>query len=84
MSLIVANLIFGGISGFLAHHKARNALGWFLTGCLIGPFALVVAFFPLALKPGITKKCPACSETVNIDAQICRFCRSDLRAYIRV
>ncbi len=82
MSVFLANIIFGGISGVLAHNKARNALGWFLAGCLIGPFSLVVLFFPLALKPGITKQCPACSETVRVEAQVCRHCRSDLRAYI--
>jgi len=82
MHILLANLLFGGISALLAHQKARNALGWFLAGCLIGPFALVVVFFPLALKPGVTKMCPACSETVRMEAQICRYCQSDLRAYI--
>ncbi len=78
MHILAASLLFGGISGVLAHNKARNALGWFLAGCVIGPFALVVALLPMALKPGVTKKCPACSETVRSDAQICRFCSTDV------
>lgn len=79
MGIILASLLFGSVSGILAHNKARNALGWFVAGCLIGPFALVVVFLPMAIKEGVTKKCPHCSETINIDAQVCRFCRSALK-----
>lgn len=79
MSILIAGLLFGGIAAVLAHHKARNALGWFIVGCLIGPFALVVVLLPMVVKPGTTRKCPLCSEIVRTDAQICRYCRSDLR-----
>ena len=79
MNVLAASLFFGGVSGILAYNKARNALGWFIAGCLVGPFALVVALLPMGLKPGVTRKCPACSETVRSDAQVCRFCHTDLR-----
>ena len=78
--ILLASLLFGIVSAMVAHHRARNALGWFIAGCLIGPFALVVVLLPMALKPGVTMKCPACSETIVQDARICRYCHSDMRA----
>jgi hypothetical protein len=76
--VLLVNLLFGCVSGLLAHSKARNALGWFIAGCLIGPFALVVALLPPALKDGFTRRCPHCSEIIRAEAQICRYCRSEL------
>ena len=78
MGILLVSLVFGIIAGLLAHYKARNALGWFVAGCVIGPFAMVVGLLPMALKPGVTRKCPNCSETVNSDARICRYCQSSL------
>lgn len=74
--------IFGIAAALVAHSKARNALGWFVTGFLLGPFALVVAVMPLALKDGRTKTCPQCSEVILSPATLCRYCRSPAeRAY---
>jgi hypothetical protein len=78
VGILLGNFLFGCVTGLLAHSKARNALGWFIAGCLIGPFALVVALLPPALKEGVTKQCPYCSEVVRSDAHVCRHCRSEL------
>jgi hypothetical protein len=78
--VLLGSLLFGIVSGLVAHHKARNALGWFIAGCLIGPFALVVVMLPMALKPGVTRRCPACSETIREEARVCRYCRSESEA----
>jgi ribosomal protein L40E len=81
---VLVSLLFGVISGVLAHHKARNALGWAVAGCLVGPFGLVVWLLPMAQKDGVTKVCPRCSETIRIEAKVCRYCRSDLRGITKV
>jgi hypothetical protein len=80
VSILLGNVLFGGISSLIAHSKSRNALGWFLVGCLVGPFALLVVLLPMALREGSTRKCPQCSEVVRSDARICRYCRSALSA----
>ena len=72
--------VFGAASGLAAHSKARNALGWFATGFLLGPFGLVVAAMPLALKEGQTKNCSQCLEIIPQRALLCRFCRSPVHA----
>lgn len=79
MGVLFGNLIMGAIAGVLAHNKARNALGWFVAGCLVGPFALVVALLPMVHKQGVTQVCANCAEIVQARAQICRYCRSNLR-----
>ena len=78
MAILLASLLFGIVTGLLAHHKARNALGWFIAGCLIGPFALLVVLLPMAVKPGVTRKCPQCGEIIRFEARICRHCQSTL------
>lgn len=79
MAYLLVSLLFGVIAGVLAHHRARNALGWFIAGCLVGPFALTVWLLPMALKDGVTRVCPRCSETIRLEAKVCRYCNSDLR-----
>ncbi len=68
--------VFGVATSVVAHNKARNALGWFIAGFLLGPFGLIVAVLPLALKDGKTKLCAQCSEVIRDQALLCRHCRS--------
>ncbi len=72
--------IFGIAAALVAHSKARNALGWFVTGFLLGPFSLIVAVLPLALRDGRTKRCTQCSEVIQDQALLCKFCRSPVHA----
>ena len=76
MGVLLASLLFGAVAGILAHTKARNALGWFVAGCVLGPFALVVILLPPAIKEGVTRKCPTCSEIILSEARVCRYCSS--------
>ncbi|MBW2276431.1 MAG: zinc ribbon domain-containing protein [Deltaproteobacteria bacterium] len=79
MAYVIAGLLFGTMSALIAHGKARNALGWFVAGCLTGPFGLVVALLPMGLKDGVSRKCAFCQEPVPIEAKLCKHCGSDLR-----
>ena len=73
---IIICTIFGIAAAIVAHSKARNALGWFVTGFLLGPFSLIVAVLPIALKEGATKQCTQCSEVILEQAMLCKHCRS--------
>lgn len=71
-------MVFGIAAALVAHSKARNALGWFLCGLVLGPFSLIVAVLPRALKDGQTQRCPQCSEIILARAHLCRYCNSPL------
>ena len=47
MTLVFVSLLFAVSSGILASKKNRNFFGWFFTGLLFGPFALLVVLLPL-------------------------------------
>lgn len=68
--------LFGVAAAFIAHAKARSAVGWFFTGFLLGPFGLIVAALPPALMAGRTRACPQCFEVIRYTASVCWHCRS--------
>jgi hypothetical protein len=74
-ALWIVTLVFGGVASLIAYGKGRNALGWFLAGTFIGPFALVVAFLPPISRDGMYAKCPSCAEVIRAEAATCRYCR---------
>jgi hypothetical protein len=74
-------------SAALASSKNRSAFGWFVLGLIVGPFGLLVAFFPkLDVPPSAsgdatvseTRSCPYCAETIKRAAKVCRFCNREL------
>ena len=75
---IVVALMFGVVSAIVASSKGRNSLGWFIAGLLIGPFSLIVAALPPVPRAGQYHRCPACSEVIRAQADLCRYCGTRL------
>lgn len=46
MELLIINIVMAAIAAYLASKKNRSPAAWFLLGLVIGPFGLIVAFFP--------------------------------------
>ena len=93
MEFLVLWIICGVVTGVIASNKGRNGVGWFLVGCILGIFGVIlIACLPsqnpqqvyLASNPNITepavrrvKVCPDCAEEVMVEARICRHCRHE-------
>jgi hypothetical protein len=73
-ALWIITMVFGAVASLIAYGKGRNAMGWFLAGTFIGPFALVVAFLPPVSREGMFAQCPSCKEVIRADAATCRYC----------
>jgi cytochrome bd-type quinol oxidase subunit 2 len=58
---IVLPLLFGLLSCAIAAHKNRSRPGWFFAGVLLGPFGLLVAFFP-RIQPHETERSDIASD----------------------
>ena len=78
LSLIIVSVVFAAVTAIIAYGKGRSAIGWFIAGLLVGPFALVVALLPAVPKDGRYRLCPACSEVVPESATLCRYCNTQL------
>lgn len=80
-------ILCAAFSAALASSKNRSAFSWFFLGLLVGPFGLLVAFFPKLDVPSSgegewvvddTMTCPFCAEKIKQAAKICRFCNREL------
>ena len=84
MELIIVWLLFGFVAMMIANSKGRSGAGWFLLGCLLGPFSLVVVIFPsLKIDPHAPTdktqvRCPGCRELILQDAAVCKHCGSQI------
>lgn len=77
-------LMFAIASAAIASSKGRSGFGWFIIGCLIGPFALMVAAMPTLKKDESEPlhkthgRCPDCHELVLKEARKCKHCGAEL------
>lgn len=83
-------LLFGIFSMAIANSKGRSGCGWFIIGCLFGPFGLLVAVLPSATQNAIEqanltgrsaeyRKCPFCAEPIKREAIKCKHCGSEVK-----
>jgi hypothetical protein len=73
------------VSAIIASSKGRSTFGWFLLGCLISFFAIIlVAVLPskkvdtAGPSPDTHVRCPDCRELVYKDARKCKHCSTTL------
>lgn len=81
-------LIVGVLAGFavpVATEKGRNTVVWVLLVLIFGPAAFwALTAMPVdndelarrAIRFGQLKVCPACRETIDREATVCRHCRT--------
>lgn len=66
MGFLVLWLIFGIITGVIASSKGRSGIGWFLIGCIIGIFGIILVAVLPSLKPqAVTVTNPSTMTLVN-------------------
>jgi hypothetical protein len=78
--LIIQAFVCGFLSSHLAENKGYSSVSWFAYGLFFGILGLIAAAgLPLKSdKVGpsniFTKMCPDCSENINRDASVCKYC----------
>ena len=91
MELIIW-LIFGAMAGMVYRNKGRSYRVAFIGGFVLGPIALLLALLSSSdsagkarqarkseeeqILAGIKKRCEVCNELIDVDAKMCKHCRS--------
>jgi len=80
VGLILSAIICGFLSADIAAKKEHNSTNWGLCGFFFGVFGLIAAAgLPIKQKNinskhKSQKKCPDCTEFINTDAFVCKYC----------
>lgn len=81
MEIFLGWVIFSILVGVYAGNKGRSGVGFFFLSLLLSPLiGFIVAAVSSTNQNSVVersdlKKCPACAEYVQREAQVCRFCR---------
>jgi len=90
--VVVFGILCGIVTAVIGSSKHRSTGGFFFLGLLLGPMGIVIALVMSkntagleaeALQKGEMIKCPACGELNRAEANICRYCQSDLSKQAR-
>ncbi len=80
-------IICGLAAGLIAEKKGHSGCLFLIVGLALGPLGLGIAALvspneenlaKMKMKQGYARKCPYCSEIINHDARICKYCRSEV------
>jgi hypothetical protein len=74
MRYVLFMAVVGLAGAFLAAHKGRNPLLWFLLCALAPLLLLALAMLPSLPVRGSTQKCPSCAMLIPAVAKKCRYC----------
>ena len=88
MGIIVIVALLGIITGAIAHNKGHSFAKWWFYGAALFivalPMAIMLKPVGLAADCGANaavlglRKCPKCAESIQPDAQVCRFCGAEV------
>jgi len=86
MEVFILPALLGLIPAYIAKRKGRSFGLWWLYGAAILiialPHSLLIKTDPAAIERRLSaegmKKCPHCSESIEQDSSICRFCGRSL------
>ena len=88
MELVTFWVLSAIVTAIVASSKGRSTFGWFVLGCLISIFALILVALLPSLKappqsagapsPHTHVRCPDCKEFVLNEARVCKHCGAKL------
>ena len=73
LSFFITAAIIGLLPAFIARRKGHSFGKWWFVGSALFIVALPCSLF---LENKNKKKCPACRESIDTTATICRFCQT--------
>ncbi len=95
IAIVATSAVFGLIPAVIAHLKGQPFFSWWLYGTVVWPIALIHVIFvhtnpaelrrrelKRELKSGKRKICPSCKGVIRVDAQVCRYCDTDVESVI--
>lgn len=86
MEFLIIAMVIGLLPAAIAKHKGRSFLAWWFYGTMLWIIVLPISIcmksnsVNLKVDKSIegTRKCPLCAEIIQVDAAVCRYCKSEI------